>query len=288
MSVMMNRLAKPARAIRGRRRRATAWALASAVLCWSAAPAAVAKGGPDATRPATRPDDPDLPATTEPADDDAPDIDLTPDKPDELPADPPVAPPAAVDVPPPAPERFLAGEVPRESWEGVARRLAASLVDPAARDDEEPLFLPGAEVWRFGRSVAAGPVVLRGRFDSQVIVSVRAGTNPLANPAATLAADLRSLAERDAAANVPPSLVRRLTPRGAAEATMTRWLAASVGGESGASVAWIALWDAAATDRPDAERLTFLLLRAGRLPDGRFRLQTIRFGTAAEAVAEGF
>ena len=189
-------------------------------------------------------------------------------------------------------ELFLPGEVPRESWEGVARRLAASLVDPLARRTEEALFLPTAVVWRFGSPSATDPGALRGRYDGQVVLSVRAGVYPEAGVAARVASDVAARAEADPSAHLTPTAVRRMTPRpsqtAAAELAMSRWLALSLKAEAGASVATVVLWDAAATDRPDMERLSFLLVKAGRLPDGRFRLQAVRFGTAAEAAAEGF
>ena len=266
-------------------RRAAAWAVAAGL---SAAPLLAA--GPtshattDATRPSTRPADPEPSAAGET------DADLTPA---DLPAPALPAPPVETVEPVlPPPERFSPNEVPRESWEGVARRLAASLVDPAARLGEEPLFLPDAGVWRFGRSVPVGPAALRGRFDGQVVAAVLAGIYPQPGWAAAAGEHLRLLAERDPAANVSAAAVRRLIPRPdqstAAELAMSRWLAASLRAEPGSAVAVLVLWDAAAGDESDFERLTFLLVKAGRLPDGRYRLQTVRFGTGREAVAEGF
>ena len=186
-------------------------------------------------------------------------------------------------------DHFAVSDVPRESWQGVARRLAASLVDPAARAAEGPLFLPGVRVNRFGDERPMSPGDLRDRFEGMTVLSVAATHfDPRdGDLAGTLSDDARLARDRGA---IPASVATMLAapPEGqaAAEAALCRWLVERVEAATDEPVAVIALWDAAATGpsgRGDAERLTFVLLKGSRLPDGRLRFSRVAFGTAAEA-----
>lgn len=184
-----------------------------------------------------------------------------------------------------------AAAAPRESWEGVSLRLANSLVNAELRAGEEPLFLPRAEVRRFGSSELATPAALGDRFDGWRVLAVEAFEYPSVRIAADVADGLARVRDRDPQA-VPEVLVRALSaPPGAqqaAEQTASRWLASTLKPSQGDQVAIVLLWNPADASRPPFERLTFLLVKAGRLPDGRYRVASVFFGTAQQAVLEGF
>lgn len=179
---------------------------------------------------------------------------------------------------------------PRESWEGVAHRLAVSLVDAEARIHEEPLFLPMAQVRPFGRRDVQSPNTLSEQFDGWRVVGVQSFVYPVATLAGDTGLLVQRLRERDPAA-VPELLARALTPPpeevSAAEQAATRWITAALSPQRGDHLAMVMLWDPTDVNRPMLERLSFVLIKAGRLPDGRFRVQTVSYGTAQQAVLEG-
>lgn len=181
--------------------------------------------------------------------------------------------------------------VPPESWEGVSQRLAVSLVDRAARAQEEPLFLPRASVRRFGQTGALSPMALRDRFDGWRVLCVEAFEYPGTQVAANISASLLRLKREDAQA-MPDAVLRAMTPPpetvGAAEQTAMRWVGSALSPQKGDKLAIVLLWDASATNKPAFERLSFVMIRAGRLPDGRYRVQSVAWGTAQQAILEGF
>lgn len=183
-----------------------------------------------------------------------------------------------------------AAAAPRESWEGVSRRLATSLVDPDARALEEPLFLPRATVRRFGAADAQSASALREQFDGWQVLGVEAFEYPAARVVADACAMLRIVQSQDP--SIPDSLVRALTPPAAelpaAEQTAGRWVTSALAPARGDKVALLLLWNPGETNLPMFERLVFVLIKAGRLPDGRYRVQTVSYGTAQQAVLEGF
>ena len=179
--------------------------------------------------------------------------------------------------------------IPPESWEGVATRLAMSLVNVQVRESEEPLFLPKAAVRRFGRGDTRLPAGLQDQFTGYEIAAIETFDYPGGQVVAEVAA---ALARRRASLSLPEGLLRTMTPTpadaAAAEQTMTRWVNAAVSPQKGDRLAVILVWDMASTNRPALERLSFVFLKAGRLPDGRYRVQALAYGTAQEAVLEGF
>ena len=183
-----------------------------------------------------------------------------------------------------------AAAAPRESWEGVSWRLALSLVDPNAEVQEEPLFVPKAWVRRFGQTESASPAALRGRFSGWKVLGVQSFEYPNATLAADTGTMLKRLREQDAAA-IPELLAQAMTPRPdetqAAEQTASRWVTSALSPERGDQLALLVLWDPREPERPMFERLTFLLIKAGRLSDGRFRVSAVCYGTAQQAVLDG-
>jgi hypothetical protein len=178
--------------------------------------------------------------------------------------------------------------VPPESWEGVAMRLAVSLVDPAAGAQEEPLFLPKATARRFGRSEPRPPSTLRDQFNGMTILTVETFEYPGGQVVAGTAA---ALARQRLEKSIPDGLLRAMTPTpaeaAAAEQTAIRWVTAALSPQKGDRLAILLLWDVSSSNRPAFERLSFVMFKAGRLPDGRYRVQALAYGTAQEAVLEG-
>lgn len=177
-----------------------------------------------------------------------------------------------------------------ESWEGVSRRLAISLVDPDARAQEQPLFLPRAVVRRFGARDAQSAAALSEQFDGWRVLGVEVFEYPAASVVADACAMLRSVQAQDP--SIPESLVRALTPSPAeaqaAEQTAGRWVTSALAPARGDKIALLLLWNPGETNLPMFERLVFVLVKAGRLPDGRYRVQAVSYGTAQQAVLEGF
>ncbi len=180
---------------------------------------------------------------------------------------------------------------PPESWEGVSWRLAVSLVDAQAQLQEEPLFLPRAVVRRFGRGGVETPGVLRDRFNGWRILGVASFEHPSSTIASDLAMSLRRLRDREPNA-APEMLLRSLIPRPgemqAAEQTATRWVSSAMNASPKDQLAIVMLWDPSRANRPVLERMSFVMLKAGRLPDGRYRVQLVCHGSAQEALLEGF
>ena len=100
-----------------------------------------------------------------------------------------------------------------------------------------------------------------------------------------------ALAQQRVSKGIPDGLLRAMTPTPAeaasAEQTITRWVTAALSPEKGDRLAILLLWDASAANGPALERLSFVMIKAGRLPDGRYRVQALAYGTAQEAVLEG-
>lgn len=181
--------------------------------------------------------------------------------------------------------------VPPESWQGVAERLALSLVSAQVRAEEEPLFLPGAQVRQFGRSAPSSPASLRDRFDGWTIVSVQAFEYPKGALASGLATDVGRLRQAEPAL-LPALAARILNPpadqRAGADETARRWVGAALSPSQGQKVALLTLWNPGEANRPVLERLAFLLVKSDRLPDGRWRVEAVRYGSAQDAVLEGY
>lgn len=191
--------------------------------------------------------------------------------------------------------------IAHESWEGVLDRFSRALVDPVARAGEEPLFMPGRTVWRFGDDEAGLPRAIAERFDGLALISVRAAEHPTGEAFSGLAGDL----ER-AAGLIHPTVRRALLPppraRASAETTLSRWVESSLDLQAGDRYGVIFLAEPPVadllipTDRPAGaavssspfERVTVLLVKASRKADGRWRLAQVRYGTLVEAVRHGF
>jgi hypothetical protein len=205
-------------------------------------------------------------------------------------ASPALSVPSAAPQTPPNYGALGPAEAPPESWEGVSRRLAISLVDAEARLHEEPLFLPKSEVRQFGRTDSRLPEELGKHFDGWRVVGVQSFEYPLGS----IAVETGRLFQRAHLLDpetVPELLVRAMTPPAdqvsAAEQAATRWVTAALKPERGDKLAMIVLWDPDEPNRPIFERLTFVLVKAGRLPDGRYRVQTVCYGSAQQAVLAG-
>lgn len=197
-------------------------------------------------------------------------------------------------VPPDAAERdqgaLAATTVPPESWEGVSQRLARSLVDADVRLNEQPLFLPKALVRQFGRTDVQLPASLQDHFEGCTILGIQSFEYPNATLAVDTGRVLQRVREQDPQA-IPELLVRAMTPpaeeASAAEQAASRWITAALNPVKGDHLAVILLWNASEPNLPMLDRLSFVLVKAGRLPDGRFRIQSASYGTAQQAVLDG-
>lgn len=190
-----------------------------------------------------------------------------------------------------------------ESWEGVLNRFSLALVDPAARADEEPLFVPGGTVQRFGDPEATTPRVIAEQFDRFARASVCAFTHP--SPGA-LARITTELAPEDSP--LPPAARQALMPspreRAAAQSTFARWIEDALAPQSGDRYGVVILVEpeapapalipaidlaapATTASRTPFDRVTILLVKAAQQSDGRWRLAHVRYGTLVEAIQYG-
>ena len=195
-----------------------------------------------------------------------------------------------------------AADYDADSWPATVDRLAAALCDPRGRGSRGgPLFLTDAIVTRIGSaSTGLTPASLAGRFDGRRAVSVRTFSWPTSTVAADAGADLAEFAGTPA--GLPVALVRALVPARdagpAAEMAANRWLDSALPLADGDRIALLILWDARRPDRPAGsvlsagdetelyERVTLIVARGGRDRLGRWRVAALRFGTAADVLAE--
>lgn len=199
---------------------------------------------------------------------------------------------------------------PATQWAEVVDRLAIALVDPQARQNEAPLFLPQAEVRRLPDGDGETPAVLRGPYDGQIILSAGSYVVPQMKPAATVGADVAVAVKNSAGtpAALPADIVAALTPPDAAtdvagaiaaEMAASRWLISTLRCIDGDRIGLIVLWKPASEDHDDTgafgaaraevssfHQLSFIVVLGRQDRLGRWRVASVRHGTAAQVLAE--